>query len=148
MDASVFNNMNSSVNIWSGRCNNSLIHSSHFYSASSSPLLLRSASDYSTDTVSKFHAEAHRQLSAGKGLAQGPYVAAKAGVEPMTLRLKVIDSSNAPPRPTKLMKVGLSKPYLQAQLNGSEVTLQMHSTYMYVNIFCGTDCDYENKSVA
>ena len=40
----------------------SFIHSDHFYSASSSPLLLRGAPDYSTDTVSEFHAEAHRQL--------------------------------------------------------------------------------------
>src|SRR6218665_3953468 len=41
----------------------SVIHSGHFYSASSSPLLglLRGAPDYSTDTVSDFHAEAHRQ---------------------------------------------------------------------------------------
>src|SRR6218665_196041 len=38
------------------------IHSGHFYSAPSSPLLHRSAPDYSTDTVSEFHAEAHRQL--------------------------------------------------------------------------------------
>ena len=37
------------------------IHSfGHFYSAPSSPLLLRGAPDYSTDTVSEFHAEAHR----------------------------------------------------------------------------------------
>jgi len=36
----------------------SFIHSGHFYSASSSPLLLRGAPDYSTDTVSEFHAEA------------------------------------------------------------------------------------------
>ena len=40
----------------------SFIHSGYFYSASSSPLLLRGAPDYSTDTVSEFHAEAHRQL--------------------------------------------------------------------------------------
>src|SRR6218665_1526561 len=40
----------------------SFIHSGHFYSAPSSPLLLRSAPDYSTDTVSEFHAKAHRQL--------------------------------------------------------------------------------------
>ena len=40
----------------------SFIHSGHFYSASSSPLLLRGAPDYSTDTVSKFHTKAHRQL--------------------------------------------------------------------------------------
>src|SRR6218665_3943979 len=40
----------------------SFIHSGHFYSAPSSPLLLRGAPDYSTDSVSEFHAEAHRQL--------------------------------------------------------------------------------------
>src|SRR6218665_2069816 len=40
----------------------SFIHSGHFYSAPSSPLPLRGAPDYSTDTVSEFHAEAHRQL--------------------------------------------------------------------------------------
>src|SRR6218665_2171096 len=77
------------------------IHSGHFYSAPSSPLLLRGAPDYSTDTVSEFHAEAHRQLQVTcKGLAQDPYVAARAGVEPTTLRLKVIVSTKAPPRPT------------------------------------------------
>src|SRR6218665_2416238 len=76
----------------------SFIHSGHFYSAPSSPLLLRGAPDYSTDTVSEFHAEAHRQLH-GKGLAQGPYMAARAGVEPTTLRLRVIASTNAPPSP-------------------------------------------------
>src|SRR6218665_2744356 len=43
------------------------------------------------------------QATAGKGLAQGPYVAAKAGVEPTTLRLKVIVSTKAPSRPTKLV---------------------------------------------
>src|SRR6218665_32855 len=40
------------------------------------------------------------QATASKGLAQGPYVAARAGVEPTTLRLKVIVSTKAPPRPT------------------------------------------------
>ena len=40
----------------------SFIHAGHFYSALSSPLLLRGAPDYSTDTVSEFHAEAHWQL--------------------------------------------------------------------------------------
>ena len=38
------------------------IHSGHLYSAPSSPLLHSGAPDYSTDTVSEFHAEAHRQL--------------------------------------------------------------------------------------
>src|SRR6218665_374339 len=36
----------------------------------------------------------------GKGLAQGLYVATRAGVEPTTLRSKVIASTNAPPRST------------------------------------------------
>jgi len=36
----------------------SFIHSGHFYSAPPSPLLLRGAPDYSTVTVSEFHAEA------------------------------------------------------------------------------------------
>ena len=40
----------------------SFIHSGHFYSAPSSPLPLRGAPDYNTDTVSEFHAEVHRQL--------------------------------------------------------------------------------------
>src|SRR6218665_3899241 len=62
------------------------IHSGHFYSASSSPLLLRDALDYRTDTVS--------QATVGKGLAQGLYVAARAGIEPTTLRLRVIDLTN------------------------------------------------------
>ena len=52
------------------------------YDKYTSPLLLRGAPDYSTDTVSEFHAEAQRQLQVK---AQGPYVAARAGVEPTTL---------------------------------------------------------------
>jgi len=40
----------------------SFINSGHFYSAPSSPPPLRGAPDYSTDSVSEFHAEAHRQL--------------------------------------------------------------------------------------
>src|SRR6218665_2183954 len=39
------------------------------------------------------------QATVSKALAQGPYVVARAGVEPMTLRLRVIDLTNAPPRP-------------------------------------------------
>src|SRR6218665_1840292 len=39
------------------------------------------------------------QTIAGKGLAQGPYVAARARVESTTIRLKVIVSTKAPPRP-------------------------------------------------
>src|SRR6218665_2303681 len=87
----------------------SFIHSGHFYSTSSSPLLLRGAHDYSTDTVSEFHAETHRQSSVSKGLAQGPYMAARAGVEPATLRLRVIDLTIAPPRPTIIIIIILVK---------------------------------------
>src|SRR6218665_1867623 len=37
----------------------------------------------------------YRSFTVGKGLAQGPYMAARAGVEPTTLRLKAIDSTKA-----------------------------------------------------
>src|SRR6218665_3929414 len=47
----------------------------------------------------EFHAEApHATVS--KGLVQFPYATARAGVEPTTVRLRVIDLTNAPPRPT------------------------------------------------
>jgi len=48
----------------------------------------------STDTVPEFHDEAP-QATVSKGLAQGPYVAARTAVKPMTLRMKDIDSTNA-----------------------------------------------------
>ena len=58
-------------------------------------------SRHSTDTVSEFHAEAP-QATVSEGLAQGPYVAARAEVEPMSLRTKGVDSNNGPPRPMSL----------------------------------------------
>src|SRR6218665_2990349 len=67
------------------------IHSGHFYSAPSSPLLLRGAPDYSTDTVSEFHAKAHRQLQV-KDLSKVPTWWL---VEPTPLRLTVIVSTKA-----------------------------------------------------
>ena len=45
------------------------------------------------------------QATAGKGLAQGLYMAARAGVEPMTLRLKVIVSTKVPPHPIFVSRV-------------------------------------------
>src|SRR6218665_1648526 len=72
------------------------IHSGHFYSAASSPLLLRGAPDYSTDTVHIGVSRRSAKATADKGLAQGPYMAARAGVEPTALRLRVIASTNAP----------------------------------------------------
>ena len=71
-----------------------------FYSTPSSPLLLRGASDDSTDTVLEFHAEAP-QATATEGLAQGPYVATRAGLEPASLRTKGEESTNERPRPTR-----------------------------------------------
>ena len=60
------------------------------------------------DTVSEFHAEAHRQLPV-KDLPKVPiYVAARAGVELTTLRLRAIDSTKAPSRPTEPVR-GIAK---------------------------------------
>ena len=73
------------------------VHSSYFYSAASSPLLTQRLSRHSTDTVSEFHAEAPLP-TANEGLAQGPYVAAKAGLEPATLWTKGAESTNELPR--------------------------------------------------
>ena len=56
------------------------------------------------DTVSEFHAKAP-QATASEGLAQGPYVAARAEFEPTTLRTKGTESTNEPPCPTKLNTV-------------------------------------------
>ena len=51
---------------------------------------------YYSDTVSKFHAEA-LQATASEGLAQGPYMAARAEFEPTTLWTKGDESTNEPP---------------------------------------------------
>ena len=61
-------------------------------------------SRHSTDrpTVSEFHAEV-LQASASEGLAQGLYVAARAGFEPTTLRSRGIESTNERPRPTHIV---------------------------------------------
>ena len=56
-------------------------------------------SRHSTDTAPEFHAEAS-QTTVREGLAQGPYVAARARFEPTTLRSKGFDSTYAPPRLT------------------------------------------------
>ena len=56
---------------------------------------------HSTDTVLEFHPEAP-QATASEGFAQGPYVAARAGVEPTTLRAIGIDSTNEPPCPVAI----------------------------------------------
>src|SRR6218665_359645 len=58
----------------------------------------RQRSQHSTDTVLEFHAKA-LQATANEGLAQGPYVVARAGFEPTTLLTKGVESTNEPPRP-------------------------------------------------
>src|SRR6218665_571535 len=71
-------------------------HSGTFYCASSSPLLLTSALDTARILCRSFTPKHHRQL------AQGPYEAASAGFQPATLRMKVIESTNVPPRHTNV----------------------------------------------
>src|SRR6218665_2698737 len=78
----------------------SFIYSDHFYSASSSPLLLRSGPDTTRILGRSLTPKRHRQLRVKDLLKIPVYVAAKAGFEPTTLRLKGFDTTNAPPRPT------------------------------------------------
>ena len=52
--------------------------------------------------MSEFHAEAPQAI-VSEALAQGPYVAAKAGFEPTTLLSRGIDSTNAEPRSTHVI---------------------------------------------
>ena len=61
-------------------------------------------SRHSTENVPENHAEAP-QATVSEGLAQGSYVAARAGVEPITLRTKGVDSTKAQPSPTLLYTV-------------------------------------------
>ena len=49
--------------------------------------------------MSEFHAEAS-QATLSEGLAQGPYVAARVGFEPTTLRMKDDELTSEPPHPT------------------------------------------------
>src|SRR6218665_3992570 len=70
----------------------------HFYGASNNLSLSEAPRPQQLTLCRSLHAEA-LQAIAGKGLAQGSYVAARAGVEPTTLRLRVIASTNAPSRP-------------------------------------------------
>ena len=63
----------------------------------------RSSPTTAIDTVWSLHAEA-LQATVSQGLAQGSYVAARAGFELATLRSKDIDSTNAPRRPKQSNK--------------------------------------------
>src|SRR6218665_4086579 len=74
----------------------SFIHSGHFYNApfKSSATQRRSRLQHGYCIGVSCRSG---QATVGKGLAQGLYMAARAGVEPTTLRLKAIDSTKAPP---------------------------------------------------
>src|SRR6218665_1238762 len=71
----------------------------HFYSASHSLSLSEAPRPQQLTLCRSLHAKA-LQAIAGKGLAQGPYMAARAGFEPTTLRSNGVVSTNAPPSPT------------------------------------------------
>ena len=71
------------------------IHSRYFYSDSSSPLLFRGAPDASMTLCWSLHVEA-LQATVSEGLAQGPYVVARAGFEPATLRMQGTELTTEP----------------------------------------------------
>ena len=71
----------------------------HFHNASRSMSLSEALPTTALTLCRSLHDEA-LQATVSKVLAQGPYVAARAGFEPATLLSKDIDSTNAPPRPT------------------------------------------------
>jgi len=54
--------------------------------------------------VSEFHTEAP-QATASEGLAHGPYVAGRAGFEPVTLQTKGVKSTNEHPCPQNINNV-------------------------------------------
>ena len=64
------------------------------------------------------------QATVGKGLAQGPYMAARAGVKPTTLRLKAVDSTKAPPCPFVPWSTNGSLAQWQSGYKASHVSLQ------------------------
>src|SRR6218665_2579379 len=95
------------------------------------------------------HAEA-LQATVSEGLAQGPYVVARAGFKPTTLRLKGIDSTNVPSRPTYYtyavcisfcifvcMSVSLcSSLYLCISLSSTHAYAVMLTAFFWVGYLC------------
>ena len=94
----------------------SFIHFRYLYSAPSR-YLLRGAPEYSADTESEFHAEAHEQLRARDlprvptrrlevdsnpqpSGCKAPNIPPWGGFEPATLRLQGTEHTSTPPRPT------------------------------------------------
>src|SRR6218665_391470 len=75
-------------------CMYSFIHLGYFYSASSSLPLLRGAPN--TALILCRNSRRSATATVSEGLVQVPYVVARPGVEPMTLRTKGVNSTNAP----------------------------------------------------
>ena len=129
--------------------NASFIHFRYLYSAPSR-FLLRGAPDYSADTESEFHAEAHEQLRV-KDLprvptrrlevdsnpqpsgCKAPNIPPWGGFEPATLWLQGTEHTPTPPRPTSSTCStcqGLSEVTLVRRNRGNEgallVCMEMH----------------------
>jgi len=75
--------------------------SPNYYRYYSVILVLRGAPN-TADTVPEFHVEAP-QATVSELLA--PYIAARAGVEPMTLRTKGVNSNNVPHTPHNIPNI-------------------------------------------
>ena len=74
------------------------------------------------------------QATVSKELAQGSYVAARAGVEPTTLQLRVIDLTNAPLRPTTFHQVVMNtRKYDDDDLNKVSVPVHHLKLQFFVN---------------
>jgi len=71
----------------------------HLYSATHSMSLSEALPTTAMSLCRILHAEA-LQATVSEGLAQRPYVAARAGLEPTILRSKGFDSTNTPQCPT------------------------------------------------
>src|SRR6218665_338510 len=90
----------------------SVIHSDYFYSASSSPLLLRGTPDKARILCRSFTLKRNRQLRV-KDLPNVP----RAGFELTTLWTKGIESTNEPPHPTQFGTAKLNaKQFLEIRL--------------------------------
>ena len=87
---------------------------------SSSPLLLRGAPDTARILCRNFTPKHHRQLGV-KNLPKVTYVAARAGVEPMTLRTTGVGSTNAPPTPHNFNGFGRILVHFNAFTTGSDL---------------------------
>ena len=77
----------------------SSIYSGYFYSASSSPLTLRGAPNYSIHTVSELTCRSvtgNCEWRSREGVPEVPYVVASVGLEPVTLWTEVTELTTEP----------------------------------------------------